>query len=84
MTYSKVEMEIIRKAETIGILKIDKMKHHDVIENICDEIQSGLAWNEKDKTIHAIGEMGISLIYLCAILDVNFVNCLELAHERSR
>lgn len=83
MTYSKVEMEILRKAETIGILKIDKMKHFETMENINDDIRAGLAWGEKDKTIHAIGEMGMSLIYLCAILDVNFVDCLELAHERS-
>jgi hypothetical protein len=83
MSYAETEMKIIRQVEaTRGI---DDSIDFD-LEAIEDYMES-LAWfNEQDspdKMAKMIGWIGISLISICATLDVNFVECLELAHKES-
>jgi len=83
MSYAQIEMEIVRQVEaTRGI---DDSIDFD-LEAIEDYMES-LAWfNEQDspdKMAKMIGWIGISLISICATLDVNFVECLELAHKES-
>jgi len=83
MSYAQIEMDIIRQIEATrsidGNIDLD-------LEAIEDYMES-LAWfNEQDspeKMAKMIGWIGISLISICATLDVNFVECLELAHKES-
>jgi len=83
MSYAQIEMNIIRQIEATrsidGNIDLD-------LETIEDYMES-LAWfNEQDspdKMAKMIGWIGISLISICATLDVNFVECLELAHKES-
>ena len=83
MSYAQIEMDIIRQIEATrsidGNIDLD-------LETIEDYMES-LAWfNEQDsldKMAKMIGWIGISLISICATLDVNFVECLELAHKES-
>jgi hypothetical protein len=84
MSYAQIEMEIVRQVEaTCGI---DDSIDFD-LEAIEDYMES-LAWfNEQDspdKMAKMIGWIGISLISICATLDVNFVECLELAHKEDQ
>ena len=83
MSYAETEMKIIRQVEaTRGI---DGNIEFD-LEAIEDYMES-LAWfNEQespDKMAKMIGWIGISLISICATLDVNFVDCLDIAYEES-
>jgi hypothetical protein len=83
MSYAETEMKIIRQVEaTRGI---DGNIEFD-LEAIEDYMES-LAWfndqESPDKMAKMIGWIGISLISICATLDVNFVDCLDIAYEES-
>jgi hypothetical protein len=81
MSYAETEMKIIRQVEaTRGV---DDDIEFD-LETIEDYMES-LAWfnsqQSLDKMAKMIGWIGISLISICATLDVNFADCLEIAYE---
>lgn len=83
MSYAETEMKIIRQVEaTRGI---DGNISFD-IEAIEDYMES-LAWfndqESPDKMAKMVGWIGISLISICAALDVNFADCLEIAQKES-
>jgi len=83
MSYAETEMKIIRQVEaTRGI---DGNIEFD-LEAIEDYMES-LAWfNEQEspeKMAKMIGWIGLSLISICATLDVNFVDCLDIAYKES-
>jgi len=81
MSYAEIEMKIIRQIEATrgvdGDIDFD-------LEAIEDYMES-LAWSQQspDKMAKMIGWIGISLISICATLDVNFADCLEIAYEES-
>ena len=81
MSYAQIEMEIIRQVEaTRGV---DESIDFD-LEAIEDYVES-LAWFNKqespDKMAKMIGWIGLSLISICATLDLNFADCLDIAYE---
>jgi len=81
MSYAETEMKIIRQVEATcgfdGNIEFD-------LEAIEDYMES-LTWfneqNSPDKMAKMIGWIGISLISICATLDVNFADCLNIAYE---
>lgn len=83
MSYAETEMKIIRQVEATrgfdGSIELD-------LEAIGDYMES-LAWfndqESPDKMAKMIGWIGISLISICATLDVNFADCLAIAYEES-
>lgn len=83
MSYAETEMKIIRQVEATrgidGDISFD-------IEAIEDYLES-LAWfndqESPDKMAKMVGWIGISLISICAALDVNFADCLEIAQKES-
>lgn len=83
MSYAETEMKIIRQVEATrgfdGNISFD-------IEAIEDYLES-LAWfndqESPDKMAKMVGWIGISLISICAALDVNFADCLEIAQKES-
>lgn len=84
MSYAETEMKIIRQVEATrgvdGDISFD-------IEAIEDYMES-LAWfnnqESPDKMAKMIGWIGISLISICAALDVNFADCLEISYEEGK
>ena len=83
MSYAETEMKIIRQVEaTRGI---DGSIDFD-LEAIEDYMESLVWFNEQEspeKMAKMIGWIGLSLISICATLDVNFADCLETAYEES-
>lgn len=83
MSYAETEMKIIRQVEaTRGI---DGSIDFD-LEAIDDYMESLRWFNDQDspdKMAKMIGWIGLSLISICATLDVNFADCLEIAYQES-
>jgi hypothetical protein len=81
MSYAETEMKIIRQVEaTRGI---DGNIEFDL--EAIQEYMEALAWfNDQEspnKMAKMVGWIGISLISICATLDVNFADCLKIAYE---
>lgn len=84
MSYANIEMEIVRQLEATrgidGNIEFDLEAMQDYMET--------LAWfnetDSPDKMAKMVGWLGISLISICATLDVNFVECLEMAYKEGQ
>jgi hypothetical protein len=84
MTYSGIEMEIIRQIEATRGVNDDIQFDLEAME---DYLESLAYFNETESTeamTKMIGWLGITLISICATLDVNFVNCLEQAYQEDQ
>lgn len=84
MSYAETEMKIIRQVEaTRGI---DGSIDFD-LEAIDDYMESLRWFNDQDspdKMAKMIGWIGLSLISICATLDVNFADCLDIAYQETQ
>jgi hypothetical protein len=81
MSYAETEMKIIRQVEATrgidGDIEFD-------LEAIQEYLESLAYFNDQespDKMAKMIGWIGLSLISICATLDLNFANCLDIAYE---
>jgi hypothetical protein len=74
-------MKIIRQVEATRGVDDDIQFDLEALE----EYMESLAWfnsqQSPDKMAKMIGWIGISLISICATLDLNFADCLEIAYE---
>jgi hypothetical protein len=81
MSYAEVEMEVLRWGEARGIVKNGKaisqaIKTLEEVTELLDAINRENLVDAKD----AVGDVVVTLIMVCAILDINLVNCLEGAY----
>lgn len=81
MSYVEVEMDVLRWGEARGIVKNGKaisqaIKTLEETTELLDAINRKNLADAKD----AIGDVVVTLIMVCAILDVNLVDCLEGAY----
>jgi hypothetical protein len=82
MSYSEVELDVLRWGEARGIVKNGKaisqaIKTLEETTELLDAINCKNLADAKD----AIGDVVVTLIMVCAILDVNLVDCLQEAYE---
>ena len=82
MSYAEVEMNLLRWGEARGIVKNGKaisqaIKTLEETTELLDAINRKNLADAKD----AIGDVVVTLIMVCAILDVNLVDCLQEAYE---
>lgn len=82
MSYSEVELEVLRWGEARGIVKNGKaisqaIKTLEETTELLDAINRKNLGDAKD----AIGDVVVTLLMVCAILDVNLVDCLQGAYE---
>ena len=82
MSYAQVEMDLLRWGEARGIVKNGKaisqaIKTLEETTELLDAINRKNLADAKD----AIGDVVVTLIMVCAILDVNLVDCLQEAYE---
>lgn len=81
MSYAEVEMDVLRWGEARGIVKNGKaisqaIKTLEETTELLDAINRNNLEDAKD----AIGDVVVTLIMVCAILDVNLVDCLRGAY----
>ena len=84
MSFANIEMKVVRMFEEhVGIdpdyLGTESAVLLDNAEALDFHVEAG----HKQQVIDEIGYIGMSLIHMCALLDVNLVDCLEAAYEKS-
>ena len=82
MTYAEVELEIVRWGEARGIVQNGKaisqaIKTLEETTELLDAINK----HNLDETKDAIGDIVVTLIMVCAVLDINLVECLYGAYN---
>lgn len=83
MSYSEVEMKVIQWSEARKIIpnstpRAQAMKAAEEINELVD----ALGKDDRVEAIDAIGDTVVCLINVCALLDVDLVNCLEAAYHQ--
>jgi phosphoribosyl-ATP pyrophosphohydrolase len=82
MSYAEVEMKVIQWGEARGIVKNGKAISQAIktLEETT-ELLDAINRNDLEDTKDAVGDVVVTLLMVCAILDVNLVDCLEGAYE---
>jgi hypothetical protein len=81
MSYAETEMKIIRQVEATRGIDGEIESDLDAIEDYMESLREFNEQESPDKMAKMIGWIGLSLISICATLDVNFADCLEVAYE---
>ena len=83
MSYAEVELKVLRWSEQRRIIPnstpfAQSMKAVEEINELVDALRR----NHREDAIDAIGDTVVCLINVCALLDVNLVDCLEAAYSQ--
>lgn len=83
MSYAEVEIKVVQWSEARKIIpnSTPLAQSMKAVEEI-NELVDALMKNDKDEAIDAIGDTVVCLINVCALLDVNLVDCLHSAYEQ--
>ena len=81
-SFAEVELDVIRWSEARKIIPnstplAQSIKAVEEINELVDALRDG----NKFDAIDAVGDTVVCLINVCALLDVNLVDCLEAAYE---
>lgn len=82
MTYANIEMKIVQWGEARGIVQ-NATAMSQAIKTLEEttELISALNQNNIDETKDAIGDIVVTLIMVCAVLDIDLVECVKGAYE---
>ena len=83
MTYTHLELNVIRWSEARKIIPNSTPLAQAIkaVEEI-NELVDALRDNNKTEAIDAVGDTVVCLINVCALMDVNLVDCLEAAYQQ--
>jgi len=82
MSYADVEMKIVQWGEARGIVQNGTALSQAIktLEETA-ELLDALNKRNLDETKDAIGDIVVTLIMVCAVLDINLTDCLKGAYE---
>lgn len=82
MSYAEVEMKIVQWGEARGIVQ-NATAQTQAIKTLEEVTELFDALNKKDieATKDALGDIVVTLIMVCAVLDVDLVSCLKGAYS---
>ena len=82
MSYSQVEMKIVQWGEARGIVQ-NATAMSQAIKTLEETTELLAAINKKnlDETKDAVGDIVVTLIMVCAVLDIDLVQCLKGAYN---
>ena len=82
MSYAEVEMKIVQWGEARGIVQ-NATAMSQAIKTLEETTELLDALNKKnlDEAKDAIGDIVVTLIMVCAVLDVDLVSCLKGAYN---
>ena len=82
MSYAEVEMKIVQWGEARGIVQ-NATAQSQAIKTLEEVTELFDAINKKDLTAakDAVGDIVVTLIMVCAVLDINLVDCLKGAYN---
>jgi uncharacterized protein YabN with tetrapyrrole methylase and pyrophosphatase domain len=83
MSYAETELKIIRWSEDRKIIpNSTPIAQWKKAMSEMDELRDGLVANDHAEIVDGIGDVVVCLINVCALLDVNLVDCLEAAYDQ--
>jgi len=82
MSFAEVEMKVIQWSEARKIIpnSTPLAQCKKAFEEI-NELYEALRIDDRVEAIDAIGDTVVCLINICALLDINLVECLKVAYE---
>jgi len=82
MSYAEVEMKIVQWGEARGIVQ-NATAMSQAIKTLEEttELLDALNKNNLDEAKDAIGDIVVTLIMVCAVLDVDLVSCVRGAYN---
>jgi NTP pyrophosphatase (non-canonical NTP hydrolase) len=82
MSYAKVEMKVVQWGEARGIVQ-NATAMSQAIKTLEEVTELLDAINKKniDEAKDAVGDIVVTLIMVCAVLDINLVDCLKGAYN---
>ena len=83
MSFADVELKILRWSEARKIIPnstpfAQSMKAVEEINELVDALRD----NKREDAIDAVGDTIVCLVNVCALLDVNLVDCMEAAYQQ--
>ena len=83
MSYSMIEMDIIRWAEARKIIP-NSSPETQLLKAISELGELADATIKKDKAgiVDGVGDVMVCLVNYCALQDINLVNCMEVAYDQ--
>lgn len=83
MSYAETEMKVIQWSEARKIIPNSTpiAQACKAVEEI-NELVDALINDNREEAIDAVGDTVVCLINVCALLDVDLVNCLKAAYEQ--
>ena len=81
-SYSELELKVLRWSEARKIVSNSTALAQSIkaVEEI-NELVKALEDDDMADAIDAVGDTVVCLINVCALMDVNLVDCLEAAYE---
>ena len=81
MSYAEVEMKIVQWGEARGIVQ-NATAMSQAIKTLEEttELLDAINKNNIDEIKDAVGDIVVTLIMVCAVLDINLVDCLKGAY----
>ena len=82
MSYSELELKVLRWSEARKIIpnSTPVAQWKKAMEEM-EELRDALYFEKLDESKDAVGDVMVCLINICALLDINLVDCLGLAYE---
>lgn len=82
MSYSELELKVLRWSEARKIIpnSTPVAQWKKAMEEM-EELRDALYFEKLDDSKDAVGDVMVCLINICALLDINLVDCLKLAYE---
>lgn len=83
MSFAKLELDVIRWSEARKIIPnstplAQAFKAVEEINELVDALRDG----NREGAIDGVGDAAVCLINVCALMDVNFTDCLAYAYDQ--
>ena len=83
MSFAEYEMKVIQWSEKRKIIPNSTPEaQHIKLEEEVEELREALFDKDHEGAVDAIGDCAVVLINICALLDVNFTDCLAHAYDQ--
>lgn len=83
MSYAEVEMKVVQWGEARGIVQ-NATPMSQAIKTLEEttELLDAINKNNLEEAKDAVGDIVVTLIMVCAVLDINLVDCLYGAYDQ--
>lgn len=82
MSFAMIEMDVVRWGEARGIIQNSTpLAQFKKTKEEIEELGAALEANDKAGIIDGVGDVIVTLVMVCAILDIDLTKCFESAYN---